>query len=130
MSRTYSEGEKSSACFEEAVSAKSCICSFLFGRVFHVFVWHPFRATNLVSSEVGRDQIYMLYAKCICCTHAQPLARYRFSLHCEPVLRRTVPACRFKPYHASTVPRSRIVFTLPPPLLHAVLRQNHSRSLV
>ena len=31
MSRTYSEGEKSSAYFEEAVSAKkSCICSFLF----------------------------------------------------------------------------------------------------
>ena len=56
----------------------------------------------------------MLYAKCICCMHAQPLARYRFSLHCEPVLRKTVPARRFKPCRANTVPRSPIVFTLPP----------------
>ena len=56
----------------------------------------------------------MLYAKCICCMHAQPLARYRFSLHCEPVLRKTVPARRFKPCRANTVLRSPIVFTLPP----------------
>ena len=58
MSRSYSEGEKLSAYFEEAVSAKkSCICSFLFCRVFRVFVWCHFTATDLVSSEVGRDQI-------------------------------------------------------------------------
>ena len=55
----------------------------------------------------------MLYAKCICCMHAQPLAQYRFSLHCEPVLRRTVPTRRFKPCRASTVPRSPIVYTTP-----------------
>ena len=37
MSRTYLEGEKSSAYFEEAVSVnKSCICSFLFCCVFCV----------------------------------------------------------------------------------------------
>ena len=58
MSRTYSEGEKSSAYFEEVVSAKkSCICSFLFCHVFRVFVWCVFTATDLGSSEVGRDQI-------------------------------------------------------------------------
>ena len=58
MSRTYSEGKKSAAYFEEAVSAKkSCICSFLFCRVFRVFVWCLFTATDLDSSEEGRDQI-------------------------------------------------------------------------
>ena len=49
------KAKNSSAYFEEAVSAKkSWICSFLFSSI---FVWCPFRATDSVSSEVGRDQI-------------------------------------------------------------------------
>ena len=58
---------------------------------------------------------YMLYANCICCMHVQPLVRYRFSLHCEPVLRRTVPA----QFHG-------VRLCLHYPVFHAITCQNCS----
>ena len=82
MSRTYSEGEISSAYFEEAVSVKkSCICSRLVSLHSDGFgLFRGMKRPNI---------IYMLYAKCI----LRSSGRFRF---CERAVHQAHKAWRAK----------------------------------